>query len=622
MLPFDSKSLLICCLGCLCVIASQAQQLETYKGTYALNQYKGEASFQYMMIDGDTLLSGPFTFEEKNPVSDSTSNRTKFLVNGQYEEGLAKGSWEISYADLEIGTRGLLQNYKLVTNLNGSEDRIRGQFHAGKPEGEWSFVRVHIRESEAQDTSFSSKINYKMGVPQLGATLRLEGSSLVARFLRNGLAHDEWTLFEEDAIEAGETWNFSEGLLLNISTQIGSNVKTFEIYDLSADQALVSLPLDERYLRILAFENPEAFEISTRTGDILLKNLEVVNRAESAFLAGSENIDLHNYKVRVPYYEIKSNQRTSINKVYAKCNRSSQIASGILTNSQLNISRLSDFKIARLFDETKSIENQYLRPLRKLQQLDQEEILSYVGMQKILANLFPRGLSWQEIDIKSNGKLSLENIEYLANSTYLRLEEISEELSTIAPKVEREEAIVSEEEVLVEKAQNFQEKLAAVLQNSDQRAHPPHLAMASYAEKRLAEYADLEDSEDKLARARRLELCYDKLSQLSDTILVQPARIEDLKLAYTDQVWNPFTSTLMDETVKKKLLKTYEEVLIPYGLDVISEGLTCDNVGDFTLYFHQLYSQLIILRDKKTGKIERKLKRKKNPEEILSLLGL
>ena len=66
---------------------------------------------------------------------------------------------------------------------------------------------------------------------------------------------------------------------------------------------------------------------------------------------------------------------------------------------------------------------------------------------------------------------------------------------------------------------------------------------------------------------------------MSITVRDIPKKTKEINEAYVNQVWNPFTATLMDEDIKKRITKAYIKQVIPYYLNEINENLSCANAS-------------------------------------------
>jgi len=109
------------------------------------------------------------------------------------------------------------------------------------------------------------------------------------------------------------------------------------------------------------------------------------------------------------------------------------------------------------------------------------------------------------------------------------------------------------------------------------------------------------------------------LKFLTDELVALPDKKVMLKTLYTDSIWNPFMANLMDEEVKKRITAAYFKILVPYFLKSAASELDCDNVKVLKDQIIQANQRMEELREGDTRKLERKLRREKDPNQILKL---
>jgi len=112
------------------------------------------------------------------------------------------------------------------------------------------------------------------------------------------------------------------------------------------------------------------------------------------------------------------------------------------------------------------------------------------------------------------------------------------------------------------------------------------------------------------------------MNRLANTIATLPEKAITIQEKYTDRIWNPFMANLMDEAVKKRITTAYTKILVPYYLKMAQEETDCGNVDELTQLIKATNERMLTLRDEDTSKLERKLKRIKDPNAILRLFDL
>ncbi|MGB3799584.1 MAG: hypothetical protein WA952_07180, partial [Lewinella sp.] len=83
---------------------------------------------------------------------------------------------------------------------------------------------------------------------------------------------------------------------------------------------------------------------------------------------------------------------------------------------------------------------------------------------------------------------------------------------------------------------------------------------------------------------------------------------------------NNFTATVMEELVKKRLYRAYDERLIPYYLNRVRTQLSCENAATLSAGLESLHLRMLELRMEETDELESRLRRIDTPGRILDLL--
>ena len=143
-----------------------------------------------------------------------------------------------------------------------------------------------------------------------------------------------------------------------------------------------------------------------------------------------------------------------------------------------------------------------------------------------------------------------------------------------------------------------------------------------YVQKALKQYSTMEEEFEKPSEAKLLTECFSNIGEYAAKLSTIPAKEEEITKLYTDDVFNPFTSTVMSERVKKKLTEAYHEILIPFFLEKLEEPIQCNTVAAYDRAFTELHQKMIELRKADTNKLERKIQKEDDAETILEMLGI
>jgi len=65
-----------------------AQNAETYKGTLAIGNYSGQATYTYKVVGNDTILDGNFDYQTTNPKALLEEKDVSFDIKGEFKNNI------------------------------------------------------------------------------------------------------------------------------------------------------------------------------------------------------------------------------------------------------------------------------------------------------------------------------------------------------------------------------------------------------------------------------------------------------------------------------------------------------------------------------------------------------
>ncbi|MEP3969694.1 MAG: hypothetical protein ABJM08_11840, partial [Nonlabens sp.] len=190
-------------------------------------------------------------------------------------------------------------------------------------------------------------------------------------------------------------------------------------------------------------------------------------------------------------------------------------------------------------------------------------------------------------------------------------------------KTKKEDKYIHQEKGLIEQA-NLVKNAVDSVQNKD-HSKDVRKALKSvneFIDQTLTDYSVMSEGDDKIRRSEELISCYKNTIELTHTLSQLDQEHKKIKKLYQDQVWNPFTATIMDEDVKKKITKAYFKEISPYLISIVKKDMSCEDIIMVDNTFKELDARLTILREEDTQRLERKIKRTKDPTSLLQLFGL
>ena len=613
---------------------SFGQDPKTYEGPLQVGDYSGQAVYQYITSDLDTIYNGDFLWQQSNLETLVENEDASFRISGAFDQGIANGPWQFEFGEYQTNSQSQVVGYEYRVLVSGIQEKGEGLLAEGKPDGNWTYTINQIKDSEIQQILFKSDITYDKGVPQQNFQIENDSSVLVGRFLRDGLAHDEWSYYGTERVEDMEDWFFDDGLLRNIRLTTDQVSTEIQVFDTNAPN-YKTIPLHMGYIALLEAVLQEQ-EVESGIAGILAQNLRYYQKIDKVLgQLGSDGFQME-AKVKVPFYPLDSLQTKTLEQIASDYQVAANLSRTILLNSHLNIVKRTDPEAYFYYNVAQKISTDFLEPLKALVSYQENDIVAYQEIPVMLQRLWPNGKPGTEITVAANETGALRSfrlpsseefgyegddlLSVAALGTYSRmsLEYIKGSLASRLTNEEQLQMLNGLEEELIQLNNLLEREVDSVdgLANDYKNAlaHLQQLADSS-----LTTYADMKNPNEKLTYGKSIKICLMELTDLAQSLKNIPQQQETIKKEYTNAVWNPFMANVMAEQVKKRITESYEEVLIPYFLKATS-SLECGNVKALNEQIIQTHKTILGLRNKDTRKLERKLRREKRPMEVLQLL--
>ncbi len=634
---------IVCC--CFSISNSlYAQEVETYNGPLQIGKYNGKATYTYKVVENDTVLDGDFLVLRSNLQELLQKQDYSFQFKGSFVDGIPDGPWKFQFGEFNSKSQSEVIDYQYRVLVSGIQKSSVGKIKMGNPHGEWTILEEQIEDSEISKTLFKSVISFDNGVPQQNFSINNDNYTLVGRFLRDGVAHDEWSLFPSNGIDQSESWYFNDGLLQHIRVDDDNDHKTITAFKGFIGETK-TINLDAAYIAALdiQFSKEDVETLHQNNLPKLLKQNAQRYQEIDAILSELGKSDfLPEFKVKVPYYPLDSLETVQVDSVVSYYKKAKELSESILHNSQLNILKLSDKNTAYQYNTVLQIKNDFLTPIEEIARYDSLSILEYTSRKQLLDHVFSSGLPNPKMDIEividslasskpytisttvtsSKNAPVIQQIETVAKMGYDGVLVIANEVKeTLAQEKRQNELANLEEEIIV------QNDSLVMFIDSVRTSIPLNYSnslkqIKTFANATLNSYSKVKSAQDKLISARNTVACLKNLNELSVTVSKMPQFKSTIQETYTDRIWNPFMATLMDEDIKKRITTAYTKILEPYFLIQTEESLTCENISALNENITETYHSVLMLKDKDTKKLERKLKKEKDPLTILELLNV
>lgn len=645
---FLTKEIILPSLWWMIIPYSLYAQAELgYSGPYKVGEFEGKAEFSYKLVDGDTVLNGAFEMENAN-LGDLLSKQDHyFFFGGAFVDDVPTGPWRFKFGafSLDSTARPEVRDYHYRVKTKGIHHEASGDIFEGTPQGKWQQTVSRVTGSQVQEALFKSTIDFEKGIPQKSFNLQNDRLSLMGRFLRDGLAHDVWELYSTEALGAIERWYFKEGQLEKIILQNDASTDTLQVYTGTIENPKI-LDLDDRYLGIIQLNQRLASgmdsEIEVEMNDLLAENSKYYQKIGKVLSGLEDSRFMPKFKVKSSYDPLKDNELNDLSSIKTHYMKSERISKELLKSSQLNILTLSDNETSFLVSVAKEISQNHLAVLKEVTTSYEKDILPFVPRENLLSKLWPAGTPFTGVTVTYEREDSLVTRSYLgpdaesyaierdgiagtlelAKYTYGCLASIQRRLNEKLSKEQRQVQLMMLEEDLIAEMEDLNDLVDSLEEETLGETKNALNSVKKTAKQELGAYSALQDMLEKPGRARLLTGCFGQMQELSKTVATQDARTNEIKVAYTDEVWNPFTATVMSEEVKRRIVEAYREVLLPYLFQELDNTLSCNTTGHLLTLLEKVHQRMLELRTEDTSKLERKLKKERDPLVIMRLLNI
>lgn len=633
-----------------------------YSGVFSIGEFwRGNAEYQFTIHRRDTIFDGPFKFESSRRMPDDNSILSGLSYSGHYRKGEKEGRWLLSIKQFQVSDNFYIKGNLLVKEANGFEYLVEGNFKNGLAKGRWSAYKFLISNSDIVDTTYQV-----LGVAKNGVLIdKFEASEkdigLLAKFNDSGRPSGEWKLRHKNltGVALEEIRIYQNGKLADHYFQW--NNQRFEVrhsglaFATDDDKNWEERPMDELYFKALEFSSINQNEFRTPIHDsinaLTPEIIRLSNIAIEKFVHSFSRYDSLNVWTKLPgasnvatpvillkKFEMSKADERKRREVGELHKNATILVEKFLENPLLQVSQHAHKEIARNVMVMKILQDR-LHKLEPCINRITHDALLYVDRDQLIPHITPIITYPESIDFELKGKpfstifnfpspllpenASLHSIHHHTERILETATEISVETSVILERYKLEGELTEREERLIEKRDSVLAFFKNQAGRDDFNRFHERIAesMTSMATEEFKRYARL-DIDQKIDEIKAVQKCYREAIEAYEMIERIPLRIERLEEIYTRSVWNAYTFTYMDERIKERLYRVYENILLPLVLDDMMTHTECGKLQEKQQNMVNLYQRMVELRDQDTREMERQLRRVSDPEEIMQIISL
>jgi hypothetical protein len=609
----------------------------------------GSANYSFYKEGSNRVYHGQFYFNSSQSDTLDIDQVSGLELSGNYKDGLKTDKWFFSKKLLQQEETGIAVRepiYSIIKKSSGSDFLIQANFDKGQAHGKWTVGDFKIDRGYISDTTFRAEANFNKN--QFVGSFKSSGKNIeISGTLNdNGFLEGEWTLnHKKDNFL--EKRVYEEGVL--VKHIIFRNGNQLTVKHIGLDDSIGgeneewdTLSLSEDYLNLLIFtqrigdeRNKELNQNVRKSNERLMYNISsfdvIDNESIWSITVGSKALQYP--KVKVRKFSFEEGQKEEVLKVKKLLSKSEKILDDFLSDPQVNISKYSIEDVSLYYSVFKIYQSELVK-LREVidilssysaEYLDKSVFIPYIFQ----GTSFPDEVNYtfndedynKKFDFPtnlSNNEVTIQNIIDHVNSVY---NDLLEKENTIAPIIEENKKrakIAENEKELVLKRDSIFNLFNNRNELDNYNSFHSRFAenVVNYVENEFKNYA-IQPVEIRIEQIdSRLE-CFDSFLDFYAFLEDLPEDIKDIELLYTRTVWNPFTFTDMDETVKERVYNAYNRIILPHVLNELGKSIDCKQLAPSISNFNTVFQRMKILRNQDTQVLENRLKRMTNVDDVL-----
>lgn len=628
---------------------------ELFTGDYTFNGLKGEAAFEFVGGEGETLIrQGYFRFIRRERDIEDKAVFYKTEVEGNYEQDKKTGLWEYVDERHQIDFKDVI-DFELVSELSSQQIKLKANYLQGNPHGKWTFEENEFsggkltRKSQAEDLQFfdgdiRGRFQYKSFTG--GKTQFIRGE-----LVGNGYMNGEWTfVYEEEGVLINEVRNYENGFLLGLVKR-----------DLEKDDVLDEVVFYETIRKLNQVNNKEnkGFRISEEKFGILFndgflsgapqfsaqrsgnefieKFLTNVMRYDEKFV--NRNGEIVDYPIHTKkfVFELTRNQQRIVEELPSKFDQLKMTVKDYSERNALRLNRQKSDTLSFAFAFFQ-FQNEKLKEFDEIINLIRKKEIQFYDLNHIVNDGMSFVTSSDEIEFNFEEENYVREINYeigdfennfysvlsdYINQMLLKTNEFKSYVDASLSRIERDDDLRSIQNLIQERREQLDEKY---LLEEDFSSETLELLQAIHDNilgtgfERLNEsYAKEENFDGKKETARVMLDLLDEMESQYQHLTEIYGNFRKIDEMYMEEVFNPFTYTRYDQRAKPRLYESAEKVFDYYIEQLINEK-DYTQIKNWVSKIDRYFERMGELREADTRKEERKINRRLSVSKIESML--
>lgn len=631
------------------VVYCFSQDIERYSGEVNFGGEQFDSEFEFYVEGGDTIYHGSFFLNR--PLTDhQIEDPFNFLtVEGAFHRGTPDKTWKVSTGDFVVNGKAEYRKYSYIKQVEGIETLTTAYFDRGQRTGTWRIFEWELEASEVKDTLLMAELTFENDL--LYGPIKFQDSlhTLSGMIGTEERASGTWNFSKEGegSPDTGmnQRWIFSDARLTEKIVEQGGVEVRYQIFkDTLTDGESEFVEISPNFFEIVrltaSISNEDIFDPShfeQGFEDFYAGTVQLILSSDSLlFVAAGKKAALP-VMTEVFKFPLSRKERRDLDKAREAAASVRELIELLERDPQINLARISTPEVSWYMGLVHLIDEKYLAPIDEIFHLLDEGVFEFIDRDRYITTRISFGAeikgekamedSVVKVDYRfqtyepKDEEAPVKRLRTLAEGLVSELELISDSLELFIFEIRKEEELTGKEGELFERFEGLQVLADSVLtEELDELAgFKLDKAINDFLKSKISEFASLESSTERMRAVDETLDCLDKAENL---ILVLESSLQNYyatRDAYKRQVFNPYTYTYMEETIKPTIFKSFERVILP-GIYQNVKYLSCVNIEDVKLNFSILFDGMNAVLNQDTKRKQRRIKRAADPAEAAEIL--
>lgn len=634
-----------------------AQVTETVEDSITISEHlEGIITYDQYERQGEVIKHKNYLITADKLDRQDTNYFNKLVLEGTYHKNDRDKNWEYSFKRLTPSKSAKIDGYKVVQLGDGKEYVIKAKFDKGNANGDWEVFKRLISNSEIDTKTFKAKTAFKENTFLGTFESVCDSIEVNGRIDELGFFDGEWIFHQKKDAEKtiSEHRIYEEGVLVEHRIKIDGN--TFKVKHVGLDKTIggedeiwEEVNVSEDYFNIIFKTNfgveNDALSLE-ETNDLIGKSNAFLKYSIFSFGKHDDvNIwkiddgkDIVYPKLRVRKFPYTDEEKEQIKESLEYIQKSKETVNNYLEDPQVDINKHSYKEVALYYEIYITVIDE-LKHLETVFTFLNRPSYEYINREKIIPYIFdginyPDSVSYEYDDKENTESVDFPNKLTSEEATFEKLYKAVKEINDfvkdkdqiVSPIIERNKkraAIADKEVIAVDKRDSiidlFTNKNKREKYNDYHERFEPKVN--EYTKEVFKRYAQ-QEIENRIEAIDGLLSCYDALVKLYEEFESLPENEAYIKDLYTRTVWNPYTFTDMEETVKERVYNAFNKQILPYIIEDLFKSITCEKIEDKTKNIKLVYEKMKALREQDTKKIEKEIRRESDVLKIIKAFSL